>query len=252
MDDLSTPSAPLPMGEWEERYFSLCRLYGETAHDINNYQQAVESGLYYLERLPPGEEREKVKRMISTNMQDTKEATQKLLRGPEEAPASCREPVELRPILERIMLEKKGDFEDQKVRYICDIPGALPLVQGNASNIHQALTNIVNNALEVMPQGGRFSMTAAYFAQDGLPERVEVRVEDTGPGIPREHQERVFLREYTTKSGGHGLGLAVARTKVLSAGGSIWVESEPGFGAAFIVALPVVRNENTSTSENTR
>jgi two-component system sensor histidine kinase HydH len=252
MDDLSTPSAPLPMGEWEERYFAFRRLQGEAAHDINNYQQAVESGLFYLERLPPGEEREKVKRMISTNMQDTKAATQKLLRGSEEAPVSCLEPVELRPILERIMLEKKGDFEAQKVRYICEVHGALPQVRGNASDIHQALTNIVSNALEVMPQGGRFSMTAAFCARDGLPERVEVRVEDTGPGIPREHQERVFLREYTTKPSGHGLGLAVARTKVLSAGGSIWVESEPGFGAAFIVALPVVRNENTSTSENIR
>jgi len=196
-----------------------------------------------LERLPPGEERENVKEMISTNMEDTKEAAQKLLRSPEEVPASCREPVVLRPILERIMLEKKGDFEAQKVSFICEITGALPLVQGNIPDIHQALTNIVNNALEVMPQGGRFSMTAAYCARDGLPERVEVRVEDTGPGIPREHQERVFLREYTTKSGGHGLGLAVARTKVLSLGGSIWVESEPGFGATFIVALPVASNE---------
>jgi len=231
------------MGEWEERYFSLRRFHGETAHDINNYQQAVESGLFYLERLPPGEEREKVKRMISTNIQDTKEATQKLLRGPEEAPASCLEPVELRPIMERIMLEKKGDFEAQKVRHICEITGALPLVRGNISDIHQALTNIVNNALEVMLHGGRFSMTASYFAQDGLPERVEVRVEDTGPGIPREHQERIFLREYTTKSDGHGLGLAVARTKVLFLGGSIWVESEPGFGATFIVALPVDRTK---------
>ena len=231
------------MGEWEERYFSLRRLHEETAHDINNYQKAVEFGLFYLERLSLGEEREKVTRMILTNIQDIKAATQKLLRGPEEAPASCREPVELRPILERIMLEKKGDFEVQKVRFICDISGALPLVRGNISDIHQALTNIVNNALEVMPQGGRFSMIAAYFAQDGLPERVEIRVEDTGPGIPREHQERIFLREYTTKPGGHGLGLAVARTRVLSAGGSIWVESEPGFGAAFIVALPVASNE---------
>ena len=243
MDDLSTTSAPLPLGEWEERSFALRRLNGETAHDINNYLQAVESGLYYLERLPPGEERETVKEMISTNMEDTKEAAQKLLRSPEEVPASCREPVVLRPILERIMLEKKGDFEAQKVSFICEITGALPLVRGNDSDIHQALTNIVNNALEVMPQGGRFSMTAAFCARDGLPERVEVRVEDTGPGIPREHQERVFLREYTTKSGGHGLGLAVARTKVLSLGGSIWVESEPGFGATFIVALPVASNE---------
>ncbi len=243
MDDLNTPSAPLPMGEWEERYFSLRRLHGETAHDINNYQQAVESGLFYLERLPPGEEREKVKRMISTNIQDTKDATGKLLRGPEEPPASCREPLELRPILERIMLEKKGNFEDQKVRHICEVHGALPLVRGNATDIHQALTNIVNNALEVMPHGGRFSMTADYCAQDGLPERVEVRVEDTGPGIPREHQERIFLREYTTKPEGHGLGLAVARARVLSLGGSIWVESEPGFGATFIVALPVAREK---------
>jgi signal transduction histidine kinase len=231
------------MGEWEERYFSLRRLYGETAHDINNYQQAVESGLYFLERLPPGEEREKVKRMISTNMQDTKAATRKLLRGPEEPPVSCGGPLELRPILERIMLEKKGDFEAQKVRHICEVHGALPQVQGNATDIHQALTNIVNNALEVMPKGGRFSMTAAYCARDGLPERVEVRVEDTGPGIPREHQERIFLREYTTKPGGHGLGLAVARTRVLSLGGSIWVESEPGFGATFIVALPVAKEK---------
>ncbi len=243
MNETDPASAPLSVGEWRERYFALLEKNKDVAHEITNQQQAIESCLFYLEPLAPREQTERTKRMISTNVQDTKAATRKLVRVPEGDWAPGREPVELRPVLERVVLEALPAIRKQGLRLCVDDAGGLPQVWGTSPDLYQVFTNLVKNALEAMPKGGRLSVSPAYYAQDGFPERVEVRVEDTGPGIPREHHERIFQRGFTTKHGGSGVGLPSARSAVLSFGGAIWVESEPGFGAAFTVSLPVAKEK---------
>jgi two-component system, OmpR family, phosphate regulon sensor histidine kinase PhoR len=112
-------------------------------------------------------------------------------------------------------------------------------VSAERAAVEQILSNLVDNAIKYTPAGGR--VTVGAEARGG---KVRLVVEDTGPGIPREHHARLFERFYRVDDarsrdlGGTGLGLAIVKHLVLANGGDISVESEVGKGSRFIVALP--------------
>ena len=123
----------------------------------------------------------------------------------------------------------------------------LPDVNGDAERLQQVLINLILNAAEAMDRKGRITLStqAAADAGDaallGLKDRaqfVEVRVKDTGPGIPQKVLEQIFIPFYTTKPNGTGLGLALCQRIVQHHGGNIEVRSSEGRGAVFIIRLP--------------
>jgi signal transduction histidine kinase len=99
--------------------------------------------------------------------------------------------------------------------------------------IEQVLANLVSNACQAMPQGGRLTLSAR--AEEGW---VQLSVADTGCGIPPENLEKIFEPLFTTRARGIGLGLAVSRNLVEVNGGSIQVESTEGQGSTLTVTLP--------------
>lgn len=113
-------------------------------------------------------------------------------------------------------------------------PGGRLLVLGQPDRLKQALLNVVVNALEIMPRGGRLQLALSLDA-----ERVRLRVTDTGPGLPDANPERIFEMGYTTKSGGSGIGLYVTRTLIEQHGGTIAARSRPGEGTCFEIGLPL-------------
>ena len=121
----------------------------------------------------------------------------------------------------------------------------LPRVQTDAEQLKQVLINLFRNAVQAMPGGGRISVTTS-IPDEGLrlhrpPEAVEVRVRDTGPGIPEEHRENIFVPFFTTKEKGTGLGLAICQRLIRHHGGSISIlPRPPGEGAEFVIRLPAV------------
>ena len=127
------------------------------------------------------------------------------LRAPEHAPIECK--VELADDLEPIAVD----------------PDLL----------HRALSNLVLNAMDAMPQGG--SLNVRTF-QDGAQARIEVS--DTGKGLTPEECERLFTPYYTSKEHGTGLGLAIVQSVINDHGGRISVRSEPGRGTTFVIGLP--------------
>jgi two-component system NtrC family sensor kinase len=114
--------------------------------------------------------------------------------------------------------------------------GELPKVLADRGQIEQVIINLVTNAIDAMPRGGRLTLTTTT---DG--EAVRLRVSDSGVGITPESLERVFMPFHTTKEVGKGtgLGLSVSYGIVKNHGGDILVESQPGVGSTFTVVLPV-------------
>jgi len=111
----------------------------------------------------------------------------------------------------------------------------LPPVYGDRELLQQVFLNLVRNAEEAMPHGGRVELTAAR-AEDGI----EILVEDRGVGIAPEILDRIFDLYVTTKSKGSGIGLSMVYRIVQLHGGEITVESKKGEGARFRIRLPVV------------
>ena len=129
----------------------------------------------------------------------------------------------------------------------------LPIIQGDAKRLHQALWNIIDNAMKYTPDGGQIRIAGRRTE-----ETVHITVQDTGVGIPRAEQKRIFDRFYVLedtslhsssktdfKGGGLGLGLTVAKGIIEAHGGEVWVESE-GYdeerlpGSTFHILFPVV------------
>jgi len=104
--------------------------------------------------------------------------------------------------------------------------------------MRQALGNLVQNALEAMPKGGKLTVMAS-LPWHGSRRELELRIRDTGIGIPGDRLENVFLPFYTTKTKGTGLGLALVHKIVLLHNGRIQVESQEGQGTIFRVYVPI-------------
>ena len=111
-----------------------------------------------------------------------------------------------------------------------------PLLQpllADAELLHRALSNLVLNAMEAMPQGGRLTLRTR-----GESGKVMIEVADAGSGMTSEECERIFTPYYTSKAGGTGLGLAIVQSVVSDHGGRIRVQSQPGRGTTFVIELP--------------
>lgn len=112
--------------------------------------------------------------------------------------------------------------------------GDLPSLKGDELLLRQAFVNLLQNALDAMPQGGKLTIVATPLGTDFL----DITVSDTGHGIAEEMREKIFLPFFTTKQRGTGLGLAIAHNIVVSHGGTIHVESTDA-GTTFRVRLPL-------------
>jgi len=117
----------------------------------------------------------------------------------------------------------------------------LPALQGNFSNLGQVLINIINNALQALPEG-RGTLTLST-ARDSKTESIVVTCRDTGVGIPPQTLKDIFKPFFTTKEVGKGtgLGLYISHEIVHKHGGEIHVNSEAGKGATFTITLPCRR-----------
>jgi len=123
----------------------------------------------------------------------------------------------------------------------------IAMVMGDASELREVLVNIVFNAIDAMPNGGRITLSATET--DG---QVEIRVTDNGTGMPEEVRSRIFDPFFTTKGkAGMGLGLAVSYGIICRHDGSLEVESELGRGTSFVIKLAVAKQSTSAqTSEH--
>ena len=148
--------------------------------------------------------------------------------------------LDLASVSAEVILELEKLWLGRNVDIRTDIPSDLPKVFADQRRMRQVLLNLLENALKYTGNGGHITLTMLHRTT----QRVEVSVCDSGPGIPKEEQQRIFLDrvrlpQTSDRTTGFGVGLSVCRRIVEVHGGRIWVVSEPGEGACFTFTVPI-------------
>jgi signal transduction histidine kinase len=125
------------------------------------------------------------------------------------------------------------DKDKNQIAVRTELDETLPEISADPDLLHRALQNLVLNAIDAMPQGGKLTIRTGTVG-----DRIEVSVSDTGSGLTQEECGRLFTPYYTTKQHGTGLGLAIVQSVVSDHGGKISVESTKEKGTTFHIELP--------------
>jgi signal transduction histidine kinase len=144
------------------------------------------------------------------------------------------QPVSVTTLFEEILPVIEPEAQASRVKVFVDAPASVPEVHGDAAMLRQAFLNLAINACQAMPGGGTLRLVAA----PGPRRMVEVRVEDTGVGIPPENLGKIFDLYYTTKDHGTGIGLSMVYRIVQMHDGELEVQSTPGSGTTFKMLVP--------------
>ncbi len=147
------------------------------------------------------------------------------------------EPIDLADMMKRLLERWKPRFTQAGVRCHTAFEPGTPAVAADPRTLEQVVVNLINNALQAMTAGGTLSVTLAP-ASAAQGDMVELKIADTGPGIPPDVIDRIFDPFFTTKKDGTGLGLAISRRIITAHNGGLSVESYADAGTVFKIRLP--------------
>jgi len=217
-----------------ERHLAIGQMASGIAHDFNNILNTIAQSSAVLQENPQktDEERRFYLRMIDNSVQRGAEIIRRVreyIRGGTGETAK----VDVRPLLQDALELTRPLWRGMEGLSVVTEFQPVPAVNANAADLRRVFTNLIVNAIQSMPKGGRLSLRC-----DQAGDRVLATIEDTGVGIAPEQQKKIFLPYYTTKATGTGLGLSTAQKILLSQGGNIRFQSEVNRGTAFTVELP--------------
>jgi PAS domain S-box-containing protein len=155
-----------------------------------------------------------------------------------------RTSVEINTMLEDVFRLIKVEAAGRKVAMTLDTPREPPHVAGDRVQLQQVLMNLILNSFEAMADMPEVKPQLLVRARCD-DRTVKIDVCDTGPGIPDERLPQLFEPFWTTKQDGLGMGLSITRTIVEAHGGRVWAENNPGPGATFRIALPLLAERST-------
>ena len=228
-----------------ERLALIGTMSAKFAHEIRNPLASILLNIELIEdvlkRRPalaeetPGED-EEIVGSISSEVGRIQRVVQDYLRFAR-LPHAQREAVDLDAALKRHLSSIEPELRQADVKLVLDLAGEGRLVAADPDQVWQAVLNLVRNAMEAMPHGGRVTVATKATAQG-----IECTVADDGPGIPPDVAERMFLPFFSTKHAGTGLGLPFVRQVLMEHGASLALEvaddPAPGRGARFRFVLP--------------
>jgi two-component system, NtrC family, nitrogen regulation sensor histidine kinase NtrY len=149
-------------------------------------------------------------------------------------PQPQRQPTQLNEVVHSVLRVFQAQLQEKsEITVRAHLASELPMISADPDLLHRALSNLVLNAIDAMPQGGEITIRT-----QSVGEAVELSVSDTGSGLTQEECERLFTPYYTTKLHGTGLGLAIVQSVVSDHGGKISVESTKEKGTTFRIDLP--------------
>jgi signal transduction histidine kinase len=149
-----------------------------------------------------------------------------------------REPVELGTVVETYAQEMHKQCACRGITLCLDGLSNLGQVKLHQNTFRRVLTNLMQNAIDAMPQGGKLTLCGRQAGSWAC-----LAVQDTGEGIPADQQSQLFVPFHTTKSDGTGLGLYAVREILAAHGGVITITSTPGTGTTCLVMLPLTAPE---------
>jgi signal transduction histidine kinase/CheY-like chemotaxis protein len=217
-----------------ERLRTLGTLVSGVAHELNNPLTAILGFSEALETQSPDAECARLAGVVREQALRCRRIVRGLSTFSGQS-GEVLERLEVRPLFERVVRGFEFELARSDVVVEIDVPRDAPRVPGDRFALEQMLTNLVANAIQASPRGGRVSLTAC-----ARPGTLELRVEDDGPGIPDGLRAHIFDPFFTTRAPGEGtgLGLAVAHGIVSAHGGSIRAEDGWPRGARLVVTLP--------------
>lgn len=161
-------------------------------------------------------------------------------------PRPARRRIDLGALVKNTLAIVEARARKQKVALETDLSGAAVEVEVDAGQVQQVLVNLLLNALDAMPSGGRVEVTVSATGNGS----VAVGVRDTGPGVAPSMAPRLFEPFVSTKETGLGLGLVVSRRIAEDHGGTLTAEAPAGSGACFVLTLPAARAPESVPGEH--
>jgi nitrogen-specific signal transduction histidine kinase len=221
-----------------EKLAAMGQLAAGVAHEINNPLGTVLIyGHLLQDQLPKGDPKRNDATTIVQETERCRKIVSGLLNFARQSKLNLIQ-TDIQKLLEDTTREAEAQFPGHKVEVRFDIAPDLPAVELDPDQVKQVILNIVVNAIEAMPDGGTLTLEARTSV-DGRTMRVGIT--DTGSGIAKEDQSKLFLPFFTTKpiGKGTGLGLAIAYGIVKMHRGGIEVHSDAGKGTTFTITLPM-------------
>ena len=219
-----------------DRLVAIGQTAGMIGHDIRNPLQAIVSELYIAKEAIANNPHTEGKMQALESINLIEEQTDYISKIVSDLQDYARP---LKPDYKEVDLAKLVVSVFQTVRVPdtivlkIDVKG-FPKIKTDPTLIRRALTNLINNAIQAMPEGGELELFAVKTENKAV-----ITVSDTGKGIPEEIKPKLFTPLVTTKAKGQGLGLAVVKRLVEALGGSITFESQVGKGTTFTINLPL-------------
>ncbi len=232
-----------------DRLAALGTMAAGIAHDIRNPLTSIQIFSQLVASRPDDlSVREKFSRVVPRELQRVQAVIEDMMELARPLPLQL-EPLDLNKALRELLELHEEQLTAQKIQVNQDLAPDLPPILGDSKRLPRCLGNFLSNAIQAMPQGGELKIQTSHLEAallpdparpaEGLTPVVQVRVRDTGVGIPADRLPKIFDPFYTTKEKGLGMGMAIAHRIIEDHKGTVDVESAVGAGTTFTLCFPV-------------
>ncbi len=220
-----------------EHLATLGELSAGLAHEIKNPLAGIKGAIDVIrDSIPTSDVHREILGDVLHEVDRIDKIVKDLLNYAKPKPPSLND-INLPEVVQRIVTMVRKSLKNEALSIQLEQRGQIPGFTGDETQLEQVLLNLLLNAQNAMPKGGR---VVVRLLHDPNLSTIRIEVRDNGPGIPEEIRKKIFQPFFTTRTDGTGLGLAICLKNVQYHGGSIEVRSKVGHGTNFVVMLPLL------------